>query len=85
MSMPNYTIDLSEHESIQLQKTAKAEGVSIDQLIKRAILSLLRHKRNDLDLKKHSSFGMWADVDKTDEELLNELGGHWSNFPLKDV
>jgi len=85
MNMPNYTINLSEDELLQLQETAEDEGVSVDRLIKKAILRLLRREPGDLDLKKHPSFGMWADVDKADEELLNELGGNWGNFPLKDA
>lgn len=42
-----------------------------------------QHKKK-VDFTKHPAFGSWKDVKKSDLKLLKEIGGNWTNFPLKD-
>ena len=30
------------------------------------------------------AFGLWRDDPRTDEEILDELGGNWTDFPLEE-
>ena len=36
-----------------------------------------------LSPQKLPGFGTWKDRTETDEELLTELGGNWSGFPIE--
>lgn len=41
-------------------------------------------KPSQVDFTKLPAFGMWADDPRTDEEILDDLGGNWSGFPLSE-
>ncbi len=83
--MPNvqYIDTLSREEYEKLKNLADIEGLSLEDFIRQSIRNLLRRKPRPIDFTKDSSFGIWKEVSKTDEELLNGLGGNWENFPLE--
>ena len=85
MPKVQYIDMLSIEEYEKLQNLADTEGLAIEDFIRQSIRKLLRQKPRSIDFTKDPSFGIWKDVPKTDEELLNELGGNWENFPLEDA
>lgn len=85
MPKVQYIDMLSQEEYEKLKDLADTEGISLEDFIRQSIRNLLRRKPRLIDFTKDSSFGIWKDVSKADEELLNELGGNWENFPLKDA
>ena len=96
MPKVQYIDNLSQEEYKKLKNLADTEGLSIEDFIRQSIRKLLRKKTRPVDFTKDPSFGMWKDVPQTelplrpsaslrDEELLNELGGNWENFPLEDA
>ncbi len=83
MPKVQYIDNLSQEEYKKLKNLADTEGLSIEDFICQSIRKLLRKKPRPIDFTKDPSFGIWKDVPKTDEELLDELGGNWENFPLE--
>ncbi|MFQ6044668.1 MAG: hypothetical protein ACE5PV_27760, partial [Candidatus Poribacteria bacterium] len=56
-----------------------------EERLRQIVEQLLPKKSDNNDFTKDPSFGIWKEVSKSDEELLNELGGNWENFPLEDA
>jgi len=83
MPKVQYIDVLSQEEYETLKDLADIEGLSLEDFIRQSIRKLLRQKPRPVDFTKDPSFGIWKDVSKTDEELLNELGGNWEIFPLR--
>jgi hypothetical protein len=81
MPKVQYIDMLSREEYEKLKDLADIEGISLEDFIRQSIRNLLRRKPRPIDFTKDPSFGIWKEVSKTDEELLNELGGNWENFP----
>ena len=75
------TLPIADYEI--LKKIAQEENETISEVIKKTVekaLSLKTTSRFD-NLK---AFGIWAEDPRTDQEILNETGGNWSNFPLEE-
>jgi hypothetical protein len=85
MPKVQYIDTFSQEEYEKLKNLADIEGLSLEDFIRQSIRTLLRQKPRPVDFTKDPSFGIWKEISKTDEELLNELGGNWDNFPLKDA
>lgn len=52
----------------------------LDKIYK-IIQNLFGDKRSKFT--KHSFFGAWKNIKKSDEQILTEIGGNWKNFPLR--
>ncbi len=75
-----YIDTVSEEEYRNLKNLADIEGLSIEDFIGRVIKKLLHRKPRTIDYTKHSSFGIWKNDTRTDEEILNSISGGWEEL-----
>lgn len=79
------TISLPAKEYQRLLAIARRRKRTVKALVKEAVeQAYLKPSITPEDLMRLPAFGMWKDDPRTDEELLNDLGGNWSNFPLEE-
>lgn len=78
-------IEISDKEYRRLLAIARRRKRTVKTLVKEAIDQVyLRPSLQADDLMRLPAFGLWKDDPRTDDEILNEIGGNWVNFPLKD-
>ena len=77
------TISFAATEYKRLLAIARRRKRTVKKLVKEAVERAYL-KSPPVDFTKLAAFGMWADDPRTDEEILNDLGGNWTNFPLEE-
>ncbi len=66
----------------RLFELADQKNVSVSQMIRDAVIKSYFPQRK-IDFTKLPAFGSWRNIKKSDKKLLEEIGGNWTNFPLK--
>ena len=83
MSNKLATINLTPEEYKILEKIAEEKNSTVNDLIKIAVeKNFLNRKKSRFDELR--AFGMWAKDPRNEEEILDETGGDWSNFPVQE-
>ena len=77
------TISLPAKKYKALLAIARRRKRTVKALVKEAVERTYL-KSTPVDFTKLPAFGMWKDDPRSDEEILNDLGGNWSNFPLSE-
>lgn len=83
MLVHSIKIELPDKEYRRLLAIARRRKRTVKTLVKEAVERTYL-KPSPADFTKLPAFGMWKDDPRTDEEILNDLGGNWSNFPLEE-
>ena len=79
-------VRLSEPEYRALNKIARRRRKTVPTLIKDAVRTVyFSHdrspaRRKKIDFTKVSSFGIWKDEDRTNEEILDDIGHIWNEL-----
>ncbi|MBI4315928.1 MAG: hypothetical protein HY679_08330 [Chloroflexi bacterium] len=77
-------VELPEKEYRRLLAIARRRKRTVKALVKEAVeQAYLNPPITAEELMRLPAFGIWKDDPRTDEEILNDLGGNWSNFPLE--
>ncbi len=79
-------IDLPDKEYRRLLAIARRRKRTVKALVKEAIeQTYLKPFLSAEELMRLPAFGLWKDDPRSDEEILNAIGGNWSNFPLEET
>ena len=79
---PRTQIILEPQLKLRLFELADQRNVSASRLIREAVVKTYFPK-NKTDFTKLAAFGSWKNIKKSNKKLLDEIGGNWTNFPLK--
>lgn len=64
-----------------LKDIALKEKKSVGKLIRESVRKVFLEDKK-INFKKHPSFGLWSKDTRSDDEILEEIGGRWEQFPL---
>jgi len=86
MSTVTAQVALSSTEYERLQVIARQQKQTVEALVRNAVerVYLRPMPSQPVRFANLCAFGMWRDDSRTDEELLNALGGNWTDFPFHD-
>jgi len=84
MSTVTTQVTLPPIEYERLEAIARQQKRTVEALVRDAVERVYLRPAPSRPVRFASlrAFGMWRDDPCTDEELLDALGGNWTDFPL---
>ncbi len=79
---PRTQIILEPQLKLWLFELADQKNLSVSQMVRDAVIKNYFPEKK-VDFTKLPAFGSWKNIKKSDKKLLEEIGGNWTNFPLK--